>query len=711
MCGSCGVANLAGHRHCVYCGAGIRQRGGAQVGGGTGLTLRNPLAKVAGLANQAILEAYLTFLLPFGLLGLVAAQLVFRTGDHHDLPGFGVFAILVAIGAVAVWAATVGRRMIPAEELRSQEATTDDSRFDGSGHALPKTLILVAGVVMLSVLLFRVVSGSDNTWDLGLWVASIAACGAYFLPAKSWRVSRRRRVELIERSRGFVARHWWDILPLLAILAIYCAITIPNLTAWRYAALGDEYLFYEHARDILDNGTTTPFSQEGVYEHHPVMNTVYKAVWMSIFGDGHFGWKMTGVASMALSMTGLYVLGNLLGGRCAAITAAGFLAASHYLFGLLNGGYNHLDALPVTIWTLAAFVIGVRRQDPRFLFLAGVGVGLGFYFHYSARIVGPVMLLAALVAVNPRDYLRLWPVIPGFLLTVWPTLLLAQEEILTKMLDQTAAGYSENIVGPIGERLLTNIKLNLAAFHFNTASHTYAGGPLLDPITGALAAIGVALAVGTLDRLSSKLCLIWVAVAFLATGLTSPYPTTAITRLFPMVPPLALLAGLAIPAGYALVAESMGRFSAKLVAIMITIGLVGLLGATLALNQYRALEGTHEVFHYTRDSLAVAASRSPHCDDQSDSTQFVGVHPESTLRKAIRSYDPDGVQPTAIPFSEFDIGQPLPGSACVIIPDNESRQARWVMAQLQERYPSGTFYTYTSPSMKSSVEYFHIPRS
>ena len=214
-------------------------------------------------------------------------------------------------------------------------------------------------------------------------------------------------------------------------------------------------------------GTTNPFGQNGVYDNNPEFNTLYKAGWMALFGDGHFGWKMTGVASMILAIWGMYVLGGLLGGRSTAIAAAGFSAASHYLFGLLNGGYNHLDALPVTIWTMVAFVLGLKKRDPWFLFLAGIGVGIGFYFHYSARIVGPVMLLVAMVSVSPREYLRLWPVIAGFLLAAWPTLLIARAEILTKMLAQTAAGYSEVVVGSVSERLISNVKLNLSAFHFN----------------------------------------------------------------------------------------------------------------------------------------------------------------------------------------------------------------------------------------------------
>lgn len=677
----------------------------------TSLSRWRPFSAPAELTRRTIPDAYWSFLLPFGLLGIVAAQLVFGLGDSRELPGFGVFAILVGITAIALWAATAGQSIASIGLSDSAPDTNSTPRIVQSGKRYPKLIALGIGSVMSLVLLVRVSTGTDNTWDVGLWLGSIAAGAAVFVPVDYRSSHRWHPTKLLEYARGRLKRNWRGMLPLLAILAIYCVLTVPNLTAWRYAALGDEYLFYEHARRALEMGTTHPFSQNGVYDNNPEFNTLYKAGWMALFGDGHFGWKMTGVASMVLAISGMYALGGVLCGRATAITAAGFLAASHYLFGLLNGGYNHLDALPVTIWTMVAFVLGLKQRDSWLLFLAGLGVGIGIYFHYSARIVGPVMFLVAMVSVNPREYLRLWPVVAGFLLAAWPTLLIARAEILTKMLAQTAAGYSDVVVGPVAERMISNVKLNLPAFHFNRASHTYVGGSLLDRITGALAAIGIGVAIGNLSRLAARVCLIWIAVAFLATGLTSPYPTMAITRLFPIVPPLVLLAGLATVAGYRSLITQLPRLQTNVTRVAGPIALIVVLGSILWLNQHRALVGTHEVFHYTGEALAVGASRSAHCGPHAEQTVFVGAHPESTLSKAISSYDPGMNRAAVIPFAEFQAAEPLATPACVIIPESESSDAQRIMMELQERYPSGTFYTYTTPSRKSSVEYFHIPQT
>jgi hypothetical protein len=90
---------------------------------------------------------------------------------------------------------------------------------------------------------------------------------------------------------------------------------------------------------------------------------------------------------------------------------------------------------------------------------------------------------------------------------------------------------------------------------------------------------------------------------------------------------------------------------------------------------------------------------------------FVGAHPESTLGRAISSYDTGMNRATVIPYSEFQAAEPLARPACVIIAESENSEAQLIMMELQERYPSGTFYTYTTPSRKSSVEYFHIPQT
>lgn len=646
-----------------------------------------------------------TLLLPLGLLGILAAQFSFARADVHQLPMLGVFAMLAGIAVIALWAMSE-RRWLPTM------GRTSVPRIASPGVWTRKITALVVGSVMQLALLTRVWTKADNTWDVGLWFASMLAFATFFFLQSQGSSGECGPSRLIDRTRGLLKRNWREGLPLLLILAIYCALTIPHLTSWKFSYIGDEQAFYTSALRVLEDGTEHPFSQDGVWRKNPEFDSIYKAVWMALFGDDHFGWKMTGVASMALAISGMYALGRILDGRVMAVAAAGLFGASHYLFGLLNGGYNHLDSFPIAVWAMVAFVLGLTKMNPALLFLAGLAVGVGFYFHYSARIVGPVMLLVALFSVSPKDYLRLWPVAAGGLLAAWPTFLVSRTDIITRMMAETPFGYASVIVGPVPERFMSNLRINLPAFHFSAASTHYVSGPLLDSVTGAMAAVGIGAGIGNLRSLAAQLCLIWLAVAFLSTGMVSPYPDTAVTRLFPMMPPLVLLAALAASVGWRALAGQLTAIPTSVMRMAGPVTLVVLLVTVLWLNQHRALVETHESFHYTNQALAIGASKSEHCSYGRE-TVFVGVHPESTLRTAIRSYHSELHRYRDVHFETFhqafDAVRDLSTPACVILFELEPEEEQRFMTELKGLYPNGQSLTYRSPYGVGRILYFRIP--
>lgn len=702
---------VSGLRHCIYCGAETPGDSGRTSSGGPPGRLAFHGSDIGQGLRAWIPAGYRPYLLLFGLAAAALALLTFNLAAGPGLPWPGVWTALVAIAVIAAWRSAADVSLAPVAETRPAWPRFRIGRADAPEGHIPRTLFLATGAILILVLLIRVAAGLGAIWDIALWLASVAAFATVFVRIPNPDAVRSWLAGLAARLIAAARRRAWSMLPLLVIIVVYCAVSVPNLTAWRYAAIGDEYLFYEHAVRALESGAANPFSQDGVYHHHPAFNTIYKAILMGVFGDDHFGWKMTGIVSMVLSIGGMYVLGGLLGGRMAAIGAAGLFAASHYLLGLVHAGDNRPDAFPVMIWGLAAFAAGIQRRSPLLLYLAGASVGLGFYFHYSARIIGPVMLVTALFAVSHRDYLKLWPVWFGFALTAWPTLLLAREEIITRMLGQSVGGYSDVVTGSVSARMLSNLELNLPAFFYNETSHTYVGGALLDPVTGALALVGIALAVGALTRLGSQLCLVWILVAFAATGLIAPYPSTAVTRLFPLVAPLALLGGIAIAQLHELASVWKPRLPERAVRFAAPVALAALLVAALALNVQRSVWATHDSFHYTVEALAVAALRSEQCGNRVDSTMFVGTHPESTLGKAINSYDPVGAEARLVQYRELTADSLPTAPACIVFANVNTREAQRAIRELKEWFPSGTLYTVTTPSEKTRVEYFHMPAS
>ena len=666
-------------------------------------------------------------LLVGGLAAIVIGQLLFSNAGTSGVILPAIVATLLGMALAAAYRALSRTSFDSRPGGESAPSPDDPELFNPADQFTVSRLTAsfrqndirllgpVIGLVLVPVLFLRIWGDQGAGWDIVIWLATVAGFASFFaldatVPPRSSpqktvsRALKRFRIAPLRRSipRQRLTR---DLLPLLVILAIYCAIAVPNLTAWRYSAIGDEYIFYEHARQILDEGISHPFSQNGVYGSHPHFNTIYQSAVITVFSDGHFGWKMTGVVSILIATSGIYTLGYALANRRTAAVAAALFASSHYLLGLANGGYNHLDALPATIWAGAFFVLGLRRGNSFLLYMAGVAIGSGFYFHYSGRIIGPVILLTVLLAMKPRQILGLWPLAIGFLLTVWPTILVAQEQVLTKMLAQSVGGYSEAVSGPVADRLIHNLLANLPAFHFNASSHTYVGGALLDPVSGALATVGIALAIGSAGRFGSKLMLLWLAIAFAATGLLSPYPTTAITRLFPLVAPLALLAAHAVDHLLELVATWIGPSMRRHVFLAL---LLPWLVAALALNAHQSWQTTHDAYHYTQEALAIGAWRDRMCGDPAAPTMFVGEQPGSTLDLALSSYGRNQPHGNWLIYPTWPADAPLPSPApaCVVLVHPDDPQSRILVDRLQRRYPNGQLFTFTTPSEKSRVEFF-----
>ena len=240
------------------------------------------------------------------------------------------------------------------------------------------------------------------------------------------------------------------------------------MTDWYYSAIGDEFIFYEHAKHMAEQGITRPFGQEGVYNHHRLCPPLTRPSSWGIFGADSYGWTLSSLLSAALTIPGIYLLGNNLGGRKTALFAGVLFAVSHYVWAETHIGNTVLTPPPVSVWSIALFVSGWRKGNPLLLYLAGVVAGLGFYTHYSGRAILPVMMLIAVTLSNPRRLPGLWPLAFGFALTVAPTFVVEQEQVYTRMFGQVVGGYSDVVTGSVWDRVLNNIESNLSAFNYNS---------------------------------------------------------------------------------------------------------------------------------------------------------------------------------------------------------------------------------------------------
>ena len=558
------------------------------------------------------------------------------------------------------------------------------------------------GGIALALLSARMLAGQTAGWNLLLWFAALGAFLALF-------ASRPRLPRRVSRERCL------DILIVLALTALFVGLNARDLNHWYYSAIGDEYAHFTLARTVAQEGIQRPFSQEGVYNHHPYMVSIYQSVFMWMFEANNFWWRFTSVLSGALAIPGMYIAGYMLGGRRAAIAAAALLAFSHYMFAFSHGGFAHLDSLQVTVWAVALLLLGMRRNSRMLLYAAGAAAGYGLYTHYSGRIAGPVVLLFALTVVQPRDWRSLWPLALGIATAALPTFLLERDELFTRMLGQVVGGYDESISGAAGERIVNNIVNNGAAFSHNPLSHTYVAGGLLDPISAYIAALGIGFALGRIGAPSARLLLIWFAVAFTVVGVLNPHSSVAITRMYSVLPPLLLMGGM-LAARLLDGLLPLGKDgAADRARLLQTAGAMALVGALiLALNIRQFAFETPKVYHTTQEALAMGALQThPACvGGRLEDAVMVAENTESLLRFVLEARYPNPALPLRIEHRHILDGTAaaVESPSCVIYlhPGQDAAQA--FKADMERRYPSGEYAAFSGYFGGPEVDIF-IPNA
>ena len=664
-----------------------------------------PRLRAAFGSAGSVLERRSAAFLATGVVAVVLAQagLYFSIELNEKAP-LGYLLLLAtgvalfALGSAGLWSRRRGNDSTAAgDALQQVSPATIEWNY-------ASTVAALTGVLALTLLVVLLGAGSTWGWTLLPWGICLVAFAAPFIS----------RFDLPDLSfRPWLRRHYPDILMATGLTGLFLGLNIHDLGDWYYSAIGDEFLFFEHARHIAESGVSSPFSQEGVYNKHPVMSSVFQAISMRVFGVDYFGWTFSETLNAALTIPGIYLLGHALGGRKAAVVSASLFTFSHFIFAFSHIGYNNLSSLPVTVWSLALLVLGWKKDNALLLYAAGVIAGLGFYTHYAGRAAMPVMFLFALTAVGPRRLVALWPVAFGFALTVAPTFIVEQEQVLTRMFGQVVGGYSEVVTGSTGDRILNNIEINLPAFNYNSTVHSYVYGPLMDPVSAVLAVLGIGFALGHARAMSSRLLLIWFGVAVVMTGVLSPYPAVAITRLVFVVPPLVLLAGVFVSQAWHWAAPAF-RMTASNARVAIAGGSVALLlSAALALNLWQFWHVTPSVYPHTPEAVAVGAFRSQYCGGVVSDTVFVGqaTGEGSLLTQVLTTFDPVGPLPRRLDHDRTLASASLPDPVprCVVFVNPGSPDARPLREELARRYPDGRVLNFSNPSRTTSVRLFVRP--
>ena len=531
--------------------------------------------------------------------------------------------LLLLIGAFLFWWAIWRHRTAEAEP------EPFDSQQETGRRGLRPPALTLTSLTLSAVLFGYALAATGLEGYRGLW-------GWFFLAS-----FLLAGVAFAARDRDAGVQLWqpllrWELGFLALVTGAFIGINSFDLTNWYYSAIGDEYAFFGEARRIAEGGDFNPFSQAGVYGDQPVLSSAYQGLVMRMFGVDHFGWKLASVLAVALSFPFFYLLVSRLWGRRTGVYATAVLASSHLLFGYAHTGYNNVQALPITLAAFWLFFAGHQRRSWLLLFLAAGMAGLGFYTIYMGRVAAVVLAVFALVAYRARP--PVWLLVPslvGGVFALAPLLVVNGEDVVGLMLNRSAIGYESTIVGDLEGRLLRNIGINLIAFNYNVQPHHYVTGSLLAPVSAVLAALGLGALFADLWSRRLQFVVVWWLVGMVATGVFSPYPYVAPSRIHYLAPCYALAAGLAL--NHLASVMDLPRLLPRRRWMVLGAASVGVLALILGLNLYRFWEQSPPRAPIAVEAVAVRAVSSIACTESSG-TPIVAARDPILLRAVFGSY-------------------------------------------------------------------------
>jgi hypothetical protein len=523
---------------------------------------------------------------------------------------------------------------------------------------------LAAGMVVFAYAYYRLYNDNyQHTFGLLVLASLLLVAGAFF------RYDLRRRVLSWPRPR------WTALLEVgfvVAVIAIFIALNVRDLTSWKYAAVGDEYGNFEWARWIARGMPFNPFWQKGAGDLQSVLTSAGQAVFLKLFGEDIFAWKLHLVVFAAAAFVPLYLLLRELFSRRVALFALPILASSHYLFGYTHHP-NYADAfLPeaLSLWLLA---LGLRKNSTLALFASGAAAGMGFYSYYTGRVI--VVIIAIYLLTFGRRMLRpnvILPLAAAFTIVVGPLFAVNRWYEIHAMFGQSAIEYSSTIVGSRTTRFLHNIVLSLMAFNYSDFGRHYVWGSLLDPISAVLYVPGLGLAISKIRNPAYRLLVVWWGVGLAACGFTNPYPGVAVTRLHFLLLPIAGLCALTLDKALQ-IADGLWR-SPALRTGLASVVLVGVAVPVLALNLHRFWVETPTRFGTpTVEAVAVRAIFSDTCRDRLPAVSVIMYSPGPLLAKVLDAYNLGDRMPTLYAYEDalkaFPAGKERPAGLkddCVI---------------------------------------------
>ena len=238
------------------------------------------------------------------------------------------------------------------------------------------------------VLAIFLVRRTNSFWPVATpWLISLLAavglCALPFVSARRWRGLQARLSEYLP-----------EIALVVGLVILAGALRLPFLESLPSGIHGDEGEFGTIAAAVAHHHGPAPFGV--AFLGDPAMYLYVVAPFVAALGSTMEAIRLPSALAGVATIPILYFQTRDLFGRRAAAIATFLLVTSTVHIHFSRLAINVIEVplfASLSLWLLAR---GICRRDDRWYLLAGMAGGLGFYFHFGARLIAPILVLVLL---------------------------------------------------------------------------------------------------------------------------------------------------------------------------------------------------------------------------------------------------------------------------------------------------------------------------
>ena len=444
-----------------------------------------------------------------------------------------------------------------AEGIRSDEHSAPASINLASVANLPEKQIgvvaLSAGLLMALLSLYLFPKGPPYSlawWSFGLSV--VLALGAVPSFEGGWAalVARFRRGYRV----SFEPRAMLPWLGLGVILVLALIIRLYNLDVFPPGLWFDEADNIDRARFIAENPGQTPLYVPS--NNLPSFFLLPIAFVVKFAGVSITTARLVAVAFGVAGVAAIFLLVRHMSGTAMGLVAAFLTAVMRWDIVWSRIGMHGITApffAALTAWLTFRALDRGRATD---FALAGATLGLGMWFYSAFRlfpfVIAFVLLHALLAGRLDRRRLLANIAVMAFasLLVALPIVQFAaihSEEFFERTRSTAIFAHVEE--GDGAGALLENFRKHLGMFHFEgdpNGRHNIPGAPMLDPISGLLMLVGLAVALSRWRNVAYLVLPVWILVMIMPGALTIPWEAPQSLRTITVIPAVIALITLGV---------------------------------------------------------------------------------------------------------------------------------------------------------------------